>query len=263
MNRLILYLVIVFSFITGKTFAGIAILNGLTQEKTTSAGTVYQGFIEIQNNDDKPIDVKLYKTDLLLDSTGAKLFSEPGNFKRSNASWLDISPVYITLRPKEKRSIGYEVRVPNKMELSGTYWSVIMVEGVEPIDTLNQKGMLSITTSTRYAIQVISNIENGGNRLLKFGSVKIDQNKEGNKLLVKVTNEGDFLLVPEIAMEIFDSKVKSVLNLTARTTKIYPGWTIDLEFDITPLKAGKYESVLMADCGDDLIFGGRLNFAVK
>lgn len=253
-------------FFTFKAYAGIAVLNGLTHEKNIRAGGVYQGFIEVQNTDNAPIDLKIYQTDLILDSLGGKLFTAIGSFKKSNAKWVEMAAVYLTLLPKEKRTIAYEIRVPENDSLNtlvGTYWSVLMVEGVIPVDTLAKRGTLNVSTTTRYAIQIVTNIESDGVKNLEFGNIDIEK-KDGKTILsVNVLNNGDFLLVPEIVLEAYDENVNSVLNQIAKPTKIYPAWNVKIEFDISSLKPGEYSSVVMADCGDDIMFGGRLNFVVK
>ena len=72
--------------------------------------------------------VKLYQTDYLFSADGKNAFDAPGSQARSNAAWLQLNREQVTIAPDSVATVDYEVRVPGGAGLSGTYWSVVMVQ---------------------------------------------------------------------------------------------------------------------------------------
>jgi len=242
--------------------ANILVLNGLTHETISQSGGSYRERIEIQNSGTEERDVRVYIRDYWFSYSGESRHDEPGTLERSNASWIRYSPELLTLKPNEKGYVDFEVNVPQNDSLKGTYWSVIMVEGILPVDTTASSGGVKINTAIRYAVQIITNIGETGKHDLQFAAMELVQD-EGQKILnVAVENTGEYILKPEVSIELFDSGGNSVGVFKADRRKTLPGTSIRASIILEGIKPGNYTAILVADCDEDHIYGTNLSLEI-
>lgn len=238
------------------THASVEVIGSLKHVLTGNPGDVIKGEIRIQNNDLTDQEVRIYQTDLLYNLQENTFYDEPGGNKRSNASWIEYSPKTVVLKSKEARNIDYIITVPKVDSLKGTFWSVIMVEGVTPIDP-TQKGDLNIRTVTRYAVQVVTELVNKGTGALKFLEptlVRTDDKKL--YLAVDLVNIGDHYISPEVSMELYDETGTSVKVITAPKKGLFPTTSTRFKLDLEGLPSKKtYTAMIVAAGADNDVFG--------
>ncbi|NQU85290.1 MAG: hypothetical protein HQ541_05975 [Mariniphaga sp.] len=243
--------------------ANVLILNGLTHEHQAMQGEIKAGVIELKNISEVAQSVQLYQRDYWYTYNEENRHDEPGTLDRSNANWININPTFITLEPNETTTIEYEIEVPSVDSLTGSYWSVIMVEGLAPPDTSESERGIKINTVIRYAIQVITNIGDTGDRNLSFIDFKLSKQDSFTELSVALENIGERILRPEVSLEIFDSNGESNGVIKAERRKLYPGTSAMVFLDLSHLNLGSYSGILIADCGDDYVFGSNLTLDIK
>lgn len=238
-------------------FASVEVIGSLKQVYNSNPGEVVKGQIRIQNNDLTDQEVRIYQTDFLFNYQEQTFYDEPGAQKRSNAGWIQYSPKTVVLKSKESRNIDYEITVPQGDSIIGTYWSVIMVEGVDPIDP-NQKGDLSIRTATRYAVQVVSEINNKGTGILKFLEPTLIKGADGNKLYLAVDliNQGEHYIAPEVSIELYDKDGILVKKISAPKRGLYPTTSGRFKLDLEGVPSKKtYTAMIVAAGADEDVFG--------
>ncbi len=128
-------LVVLAGFTALDGYAQISVRSSLSDDREAVSGMVYEGTILIKNETGEPQQAKIYQTDYLFFYDGTNLFAEPGSTPRSNAGWIQFSPSVLTLPPYETLPVQYVVTVPDTIEgqpLEGTYWSMLMIEGIPP-----------------------------------------------------------------------------------------------------------------------------------
>jgi len=255
-NRNILSLLLFLFFIPFCTYASVEVIGSLRQVFQVNPGEVVKGQIRIQNSEARDQEVRIYQTDLLYNLQDQTFYDEPGAHNRSNAGWIQYSPKTVVLKSNESRTIEYEITAPLGDTLTGTYWSVIMVEGVNPIDP-NRKGDLSISTVTRYAVQIVNEMNNNGTGSLKFLEptlVKGDNDKL--YLAVDLTNDGDHYISPEISMELYDEDGNSVKTITVPKRGLYPKTSARYKLDLEGVPSKKtYKAMIVAAGADNDVFG--------
>jgi len=239
--------------------ATIVVLNGLTHENQIQSGESYRGVIEVQNTGDFEKGVRIYLRDYWFSYLGESRHDPGGTLERSNAHWINYNPELLNLSPGEKATIDFEVQVPQNDSLSGTYWSVVMVEGITKPDTTRRTGV-TINTAIRYAVQIITNIGNSGIRDIQFLGLDLARENENNVLNVFIENTGERLLRPELALELFDEAGNTAGIVKADPRKIYPGTSVGITLDLQGIKPGNYNGVLVADCDEDHVFGTNVSF---
>jgi len=249
-------------FFQNQAFCSIVISNGLTHIHKVEAGQVVRGFVEIQNAGFQNRAIRVYQKDYSFTHDGAVFYDNPNTNERSNANWIDFSPGYLELEPQQKSVINYEITIPEGQDLLGSYWSVLMVEGIETtVPELPQSG-LSVSTIMRYAIQIATNIGDSGENNLEFIEAKlekIDGQKVGSIALI---NSGERLLIPEVSIELFDKEGQSVGVVKTAKKKIYPGTSARFFLALADIPKGDYEAVVLADCTETDVFGLNLSLSL-
>jgi len=241
----------------------IVVLNGLTHENIGQAGETYRGTIQIQNTGEKEKSARVYLKDYWFSFSGESKHDSAGTMARSNASWINYNPELLTLSGGETKTIDFEVIIPDNDSLKGTYWSVIMVEGITPPDTTKTKTGVTINTAIRYAVQIVTQIGNSGASDLQFLGLQMEKQNENNILNVFIENTGERQLRPELALELYDENGNSAGVIKAERRKTFPGTSIKLVLALEGIKPGKYTGVLVADCDEDHVYGTNVSLEIE
>jgi len=242
--------------------ATIMVLSDLTQEETVSPGGKYKGGIQLQNASGEVKSVRIYQTDYWFSHTGESRYDDPGTLERSNASWINVSELFMTLQPNEIRMVGYEVTVPAIDSLRGSYWSVLMVEGIQPPDTSSLRTGMAIQTVMRYAIQIITHIGASGSSDLEFLNVGVTRQNNLPVIEVDIRNMGDRALRPAVSIDLFDSAGTLLGTIAAERKRIYPGTSARILLSLEGMTPGSYSGVIIADCDEEHVFGANVNLKI-
>ncbi|MEM1123092.1 MAG: hypothetical protein AAGJ18_21800 [Bacteroidota bacterium] len=263
MKNVIIYLLFCATLGTNTpAFASIVILNGLSHTHEIKAGEIYSGQIIIQNTEVEEQAVNLYLRDYLFYKSGEIKYDEPGEQARSNTQWVKLSPAYVVLSPREKKIISYEIAVPQLLSDKGTFWSVVMLEGVQKRTEQSTAAQLKINTKVRYAVQLITNVSAEAKKYLRFDGVKLATIKDKPYVVVDVENTGDYLLSPHISLEIFDQTGQSMGVFKSDKRKTFPSTSLRFKLPLENIPRGNYKALLLADCGDRNVFGMNLDLVL-
>ena len=250
------------------TNAGVSIMGGLTHQKISNPGPgeTYKGSIVIKNSSAEPQEVKIYQTDYEFCFDGTNNYGPPGKLNRSNANWLSFNPHWSIIPPNDTLMVNYTVNVPNDPNLVGTYWSMLMVEGVpksspQSSQPEKNKAKVGITQIFRYGIQMITHIGDTGERQLKFLETKLIREKERRIFQADVENIGQRWLRPLLWLELYDETGTYIGKFEGGTKRIYPDTSVRYKIDITDVPNDNYKALMVADCGEDYIFGA--NYTLK
>ena len=254
-------------FLTFSNFsllANIVVLNGLSHHHKMIPGETYTGQIIIQNTKESEQMVSLYLRDYLFYKSGEIKYDEPGNMARSNTHWIKLSPANAILSPLEKKVISYEIKVPEQLSLDGTFWSVVMLESKRPVgDNAYQTG-LQINTQVRYAVQLITNVgTKHSGKGLEISDVRLTKIKRAPAISVDVANAGAWLLTPHITIELFDNQGNSVGVFRTSKRKTFPQTSLRFLLNLEGTSPGSYKALLLADCGEENVYGMNLNITLE
>uniref|UniRef100_UPI00321717C3 hypothetical protein n=1 Tax=uncultured Draconibacterium sp. TaxID=1573823 RepID=UPI00321717C3 len=262
-NYAVLLILAVLMMFAYSTEASIVVLNGLSHENQVQPGETYRGTIEIQNTGANSKQVQVYIKDYWFSFSGENRHDPGGTLKRSNANWISFNPELLTIDSSEVATINFEVKIPDDDTLRGTYWSVLMVEGITPPDVDNINQGVKINTAVRYAVQIISNVGTNAKSDLEFLGMELGKQENQNVLHVAIENVGECMLRPEMSLELFDESGNSVGIIKADRRKIFPGTSVLTTLVLEGIKPGNYTGVLIADCGEDRLFGSNLSIEVE
>ncbi len=247
--------------------SAVFVIGGLTREATLQPGGRTEGRIILRNNSNEPQEVKVYQTDYLFWADGRNEYGEPGSTPRSNAPWIVHTPQQLTVPPKGTGSVDYALQVPAQEGLSGTSWSVLMVEPIaaetlEPPKAEEGKVTIGIRTVMRYAIQMVTHIGDTGARELKFADKQLIVEKEKRLLRLDLENTGERWLVPQVWAELYDEQGTSLGRFEGGRFRIYPGCSVRYQIDLSEVPPGKYRALIVADNGDEYVFGAQYDLEI-
>jgi len=240
-------------------------ISSLTHERQASPGETYSGTIEVVNNSDASAAVEVHQTDYLFQSDGSNAFGPAGELERSNAGWINFSPNRIVIPPHETHLIDYTVVVPNNDSLSGTYWSILMVEEVDA-DTSNDRAgenQAAISQVVRYGVQCITQIGTSGKSDLQFiGSNLTATAGNSKELQVDVRNSGDRWAVPIVWAELYNENGQSVGRFECEKKRIFPGTSVRFRIQLADTLRGKYKALVVLDGGGENVLGAKYDLEI-
>lgn len=246
------------------SFAGVSVTSGLTYEKTAAAGETYQGTIQLRNPGDTPQEVKVYQTDYLFFSDGTNIYGDPGTDPRSNADWVTFSPQRFFIPPKGSSQVHYTIKVPDNEALAGTFWSMMMIEAIssaspEALKKEKDKITFGISQVIRYGAQMITHIGDSGDRKIKFLNTSLLKDHQQRIFRIDLENTGERLLRASLWVDLYDQNGLSVGKFEGGKMGIYPTTSGRFGIDVSQVPPGEYKTLVVADCGDDDLFGATYN----
>lgn len=260
MKQLLAFAIAIFMFQISN--ASLVIVNGLSHEHNVTPGSKTQGSIIIKNTAETSKRARIYKTDVSHDCNGQTAFLLESERDRCNSSWTLLSDNEIVIPSQQTYTLTYELSPSSEIENSGSYWGVIMVEEIKDLDTLTPQRGVTVTSLIRYAVQIVTHFENDNVKDLEITSVKMDTTREQNVLSVSVVNKGNFMLKPIMFVELYDETGVQIYREEIPYQKVYPGLCKLFEIPIKGVPMGTYNGVLVADCGDESLFGIEMELTV-
>ncbi|MBO6517864.1 MAG: hypothetical protein JJ975_15065 [Bacteroidia bacterium] len=257
----ILSILLVFSM-AATTKASLVIVNGLSHEHIVQVGNRSQGSIVIKNTAETPKRAKIYKSDVEHNCDGQTQFNENTERDRCNSDWTLLSDNEIVISGGQSYTLTYEIEPKTDVEQNGSYWGVIMVEEIKDLDTLTPQRGVTVTSLIRYAIQIVTHFENENVKNLEIIGVDIDTTKEVNLLAVSINNTGNYMLKPIMILELYNESGEQVYRNEIPYQKVYPGFCKLFELPVEEVPKGTYNGILVADCGDENIYGLNLELEV-
>jgi hypothetical protein len=237
--------------------AQVMVVSGTLDEATLRPGEVRSGAIRVRNNGGTVQRAVIRQADYRFFADGRSLYEAPGAHPRSNAGWVGLGAGTVTLAPGEEASIPFEVRVPADASLTGTYWSVVLVETEVPAAPAARRGM-GITPVIRYAVQVATHVGSDAGARLAFQAPRVESPAPATRrLTVEVANTGERAERVELRLDLYDAQGNSTRKLRAQRGLVYPGTSIAQAFDLGELGPGVYRALVVADAGGDELFGAE------
>jgi hypothetical protein len=239
--------------------AEVSVVGSLVREHVQRAGDRAEGVILVRNNDTVARDVVVHPVDYRFFADGSNDFAEPGSLERSNAAWVQFSPNQTLVPARSTTPVYYSVTVPDDAELQGSYWSVLMVEA-RPLPTAEEAPAMrrgvQLNTLVRYGVQIISDIGGAEDTALTFSSSSLQSIDGKPTLVLDIENSGSRQLRPSVWIDLFDQEGARVDRVEASSSsRLLPGCSARYRLDVSHLEPGLYNGLVIADGGDDQVFG--------
>lgn len=281
--RKIIFFFLLFVMWARFSLAGVVVVGELTHEKTLEPGQRIEGSIELRNTGESEYQVRVYQTDYLFRADGSNLYGDPGSADRSNAGWFSVSPNRLTIPPHQKALVYYsgqvpqvrqlasvnnDLQIPVGADLTGTYWSMVMIEpvpeaGVQTAEDEAGKVKLGIQTKVRYGIQIVTNVGDEGTPQIRFLDKKLSRRQNKTVLQMDIENTGKRWLSPRVWVELYDSQGAQAGRFEGEKKRIYPGCSVRQTVDLGDVPRGIYKALVVVDNGDQYVFGARYDIGIE
>ncbi len=242
--------------------AQITVLGSGVEEHAAHPGETYSGTLRLRNDGRQTEEARVYLSDYTFAADGRTAYAPAGSLPRSSARWIAVSPGQVRIAPGGEATVGYTVTVPAGAEMSGTYWSLVMVEGIahgSPESTLGGRAArvrMGVQPSIRYAVQIATTL-GAPAPVVRFASARAYAAGGGKVLELDLANAGEVAYRPEIRVELFDEAGHRAGTFTSRRGLLYPGTSLRQTFDLGAVPAGSYQALVVADAGGDQVFGAQ------
>jgi len=180
---------------------------------------------------------------------------------RSNATWFSVTPARTHVPAQGSTAVHYSGRVPESGQLSGTYWSTILIEPIPAsITAVNGKDdhvTVGLRTVMRYAIQITTDIGETGEQSLEITGKHLLRTEKDTVLEMDISNNGERIQIPAIWAELFDNQGTSIGRFEGGRRRIYPGCSVRYRIDFPGLPNGRYTALIVLDSGGDYVTGAQ------
>lgn len=250
--------------LTATCAANIQVVGSLARTKSVKAGELFEGVIQLKNTGSKPAHVNVRQTDYHFEADGSNRYDEPGSSPRSNANWLSVTPPRIVLEANQSTEVHYKCRVPDRPELRGAYWSMIMIEpAAAPVAAADDKqGTVGLRTMTRFGIQIVTEVGEGSQSIKVLQKKLVRDGAGSHKLELDIANTGERALHPSISVELYNDKGVPAGRFDAGKTRIYPSCSIRATAALTGVPPGKYTALVLLDSGDANVMGAQYSLQI-
>lgn len=242
--------------------AEISVVGALSRNMLLAPGEEAQGRIIVRNKSSRARVVRAILTDYRSLADGTTHYGEAGRLDRSNAPWLHILPREQSIPGNSSAFFTFIVRVPRDQSLAGTYWSMLMVEPVsaaalEPPDDRGRKPRLSIRTTVRTGILLVTHIRGTGQADVRFQKQVLEGTPGRIWLRFDLENTGELYLNLAVWVELFDEKGVSIGRFDAPRQSLFPDNSTRVRVPLSGVPSGAYVALIIADDGGDAVFGAR------
>ena len=227
------------------SMASIEVVGSMRHTHTGMQGDVYKGEIKIHNSAEIDQEVKIYQKDLLNNYDSI-------SYDRSNATWIQYGPGNVLLKGNETIFVQYEVTIPQLDSINGIYRSILMVEGVKPIDPL-QSGQMNSITINHHAVQVVTEIEDESIGELEFLGISFITEGEKLFLAVDILNKDSHFFVMEASIELFNESGQSIKVIKAHKKGLLPTTSARYRFDLEAIESEETYQTLIISAGRERV----------
>jgi len=245
--------------------AALSVSSPLFISTSAIPGQTIKGSIVLENSSSGPERARLYLSDYRFSAEEGTQFGLPGIQPRSNAKWLTLGQEVVVVPAKGQLEVPFTIRVPDQVAQPGSYWSVLMVEPLAEDSALVSGTLptgMTFRQLTRYAVQLLTDVGNEGKANISFKNPSMTRSEAGRPLLaVTLENTGTRYTQPKIYAEVY-SQGKVVNRIDAEPVRLYPGTSARQTFELPLTQAGDYQIVVVADGGENQLYGVRYDMNI-
>ncbi|ADV67820.1 CARDB domain-containing protein [Deinococcus maricopensis] len=245
--------------------ARVSVGSPLFVSATAAPGETIKGTLLLQNTASTPARARLYLTDYRFSPEGGRQFDAPGSHPRSSGPWVSLGQEVVVVPANGTLEVPYTIHVPERVAQTGSYWNLVMVEPVDENDALVSGALPSGMTFkqvTRYAVQLLTNVGADAKPVVAFKNPVINKSTAGKPLLnVTLENTGTQYVALNVYAEVYAAG-KLVRRVDVEGSRLYPGTSEREAIELPLTEVGDYQILVVADGGENKLFGVRYNLNI-
>ncbi|NCP21021.1 MAG: hypothetical protein CO023_02235 [Flavobacteriales bacterium CG_4_9_14_0_2_um_filter_35_242] len=229
----------------------------------------YKINVDNTTNFKKQFEVNVYDFDM--NGKGKSSFMQAGEGKYSLSKWLNISPTFIELKPKEKKEIAFSITVPTSDAGFKSAWSIIMVEEQKPrvkLDDPQNKNntiALGIVPTFAFGVFIYQNPPNVTSNGIEITNFTFNDSDKSKSILIEAQNKGTGIAYCTSYIDLTNLDTGKQQRLKVKRFTILPDLIRDFVFELPEkMPQGNYLAVGVLDYGSaEEIQAAKLEFTLK
>lgn len=229
----------------------------------------YKINVDNTTNFKKQFEVNVYDFDM--NGKGKSSFLQAGEGKYSLSKWLNISPTFIELKPKEKKEIAFSITVPTSDAGFKSAWSIIMVEEQKPrvkLDDPQNKNntiALGIVPTFAFGVFIYQNPPNVTSNGIEITNFTFNDTDKSKSILIEAQNKGTGIAYCTSYIDLTNLDTGIQQRLKVKRFTILPDLIRDFVFELPEkMPHGNYLAVGVLDYGSaEEIQAAKLEFTLK
>jgi len=229
----------------------------------------YKINVDNTTNFKKQFEVNVYDFDM--NGKGKSSFMQAGEGKYSLSKWLNISPTFIELKPKEKKEIAFSITVPTSDAGFKSAWSIIMVEEQKPrvkLDDPQNKNntiALGIVPTFAFGVFIYQNPPNVTSNGIEITNFTFNDSDKSKSFLIEAQNKGTGIAYCTSYIDLTNLDTGKQQRLKVKRFTILPDLIRDFVFELPEkMPQGNYLAVGVLDYGSaEEIQAAKLEFTLK
>ncbi len=196
----------------------------------------------------------VYLSDWIRDSTGAHIYTPPGEIDRSCAGWIKLSKNFFELSPGETEELIVTMAHPtDSIRSKQMNWCMLFVETTQEKKIKDTTGMTTtIANKFRVGIHVYQTPPQAVKKELKLLDF-IALGADNKKVRIICQNQGEIQLQCTSQLEVIAADGTQPIRLTQREFPLFPSQTRYIDYELpSSLPPGKYRLTAVMDAGTDI-----------
>ena len=223
-----------------------------------SRGEAMQGSVELLNNGDQPLKVKVYLEDWSYTDAGdgSKEFVAPATTPRSCAAWVSFFPQEFDLPAAGRALVDYTVRVPQEASLDGGYYAVLFFESTIAAPHTPEADGVLVKYAARLGSLFMVEVKGTVRREARLAALTVlpPQGPNPLKIETQLANEGNVSLSCDGSFHLLTTDNRIAARGEVPHRYVWPGHQVPVYGEwVGSLSAGAYTAVMTYDCGEELV----------
>lgn len=213
---------------------------------TLNQGETRVSKVDVKNESDKPITLKIYPVDATTTKDGSFAPMSEDSIKKGIGAWVVLPISELSLNPKEIKTVDFTINVPLNAEVCDHMGAII----VQAKDTTTVKAGTSMQVVNRLGARIYITVSGNKKEKLEIGT--FDKTVSNGKVTFQLTliNKGNTRILPKGKIEINDESGMLVDKIELVQREIFPGDTIVLPIKWEKTLDGNFNVLATVEYGN-------------
>ncbi|MFH1706222.1 MAG: DUF916 domain-containing protein [Patescibacteria group bacterium] len=226
---------------------------------TLKPDEVKEAKVDVINQSDQPMEVKIYPVDAVTTKDGAFAPQSEDRERIDVGTWITMSASEFSLKPNETKTVDFTIKVPENVEV-GDHMGAIIVQSKETPEA--EKGTAMKVTS-RVGARIYLTVP--GEIIKELELKDFNWKMEEGRVVFYLTlaNKGNVRIAPKGEIEIKDESGNAVDKIKITEREVFPKDTIVLPTKWEKTTVGKFTALATVNYGTEKNLTKELKFEVK
>jgi len=240
--------------------AQMSVRGGLLKNYSGNPGESFEIKIPVFNTSHNPevLTTELKDVRFHCDAKADYSIIDRNKHRYSAVDWVSDFEYQNTVNPKEKFEFIFNVKIPNDPDLKGTYYFIFQFVNPVPEKDPNSKQSITLLERTSYSVGILIDVNKDSEMDLNFEKMDIAYNSLPDNTLQKelnvtLSNNNLFYYTTRLRIEVYDGAGDLILEKSSKRKNIYPASCREISLDVSELKKGDYQCVLLAEADEEMV----------